>query len=163
MIRATLAAAAALTLLAAAFYLRGSNSPRVIVASGAQLTRPVPATFFGLTVMNYTVLAPSMPFGTTRSWDAGPGLDWADANPSRGVYNFAPLDQFLAFNKLRDAEGIYTFGRTPRWASSQPDNPSSPYGPGQCAPPANLSDWDAYVTAVVTHAAGRIKYWEVWN
>jgi len=127
------------------------------------LTLPVPATFFGLSVLDFSHLSPSMSFGTTRSWDAGPGLDWSDANPSQGVYKFSPLDQFIAFNQARGAEGIYTFGRTPRWASSQPYNLDSPYGPGECAPPSNMSYWDAYVTAIVTHAAGRIKYWELWN
>ena len=27
----------------------------------------------------------------------------------------------------------------------------------------NLSAWDSYVRAIVTHVAGRIKYWEIWN
>ena len=33
---------------------------------------------------------------------------------------------------------------------------------GGCGPPI-ISAWDQYVTAVVTNAAGRIKYWELWN
>jgi len=123
----------------------------------------IPSTFFGLSVLDFPQLNPSMLFGTTRSWDAGPGLDWSDANPSEGVYNFSPLDQFIAFNQARNSEGIYTFGRTPLWASSQPNNVNSPYGPGECAPPSNMSYWDDYVTAIATHAAGRIKYWEIWN
>ena len=57
---------------------------------------------------------------------------------------------------------IYTLGRTPQWASSQPNAPG-PYGPGQCAPPSDLSNWDNYVNAIVTHVAGKIKYWELWN
>ena len=31
------------------------------------------------------------------------------------------------------------------------------------APPSSMSYWDNYVTAIATHAAGRIKYWELWN
>jgi hypothetical protein len=127
------------------------------------LTVPIPATFFGLSVLNFRQLKPSMLFGTTRSWDGGPGLDWSDANPGPGVYNFALLDQFIAFNQARGTEAIYTFGRTPRWASSQPYNLASSYEPGECAPPSNMSYWDAYVTAIATHAAGRIRYWELWN
>ena len=81
-----------------------------------------------------------MSFGTTWLWDAHPDLDWSDANPSAGVYNFTYLDQFIAMNQARGADMIYTFGRTPQWASSQP-NVSTPYGPGECAPPANMSYW----------------------
>jgi hypothetical protein len=37
--------------------------------------------------------------------------------------------------------------------------------PGGCAEaPANMSDWDNYVTALVNHVGpGVIRYWEVWN
>ena len=82
-------------------------------------------------------------------------------NPSAGVFDFSSLDTFLAANNNRSRDVIYTFGRTPQWASSQPD--AKGVGPGECAPPTNLQDWDNYVRAVVTHAAGRIKYWEIWN
>ena len=30
-------------------------------------------------------------------------------------------------------------------------------------PVHNLTAWSAYVTELVTHVHGRIKYWEVWN
>ncbi len=117
--------------------------------------------FFGLTVNDFANVAPLVAYGTTRSWDAYPGLDWADANPAPGQYDFAPLDSFIAINQARGAEMIYTFGRTPQWASTQPNAPG-PYGPGQCAPP-QLAAWDQYVAAVVARAAGRIHYWELWN
>ncbi len=118
-------------------------------------------TFFGLTVNDFANVKPLVTFGTTRSWDAYPGLDWAEANPAPGQYDFASLDSFIAINQARGAEMIYTFGRTPQWAATQPNAPG-PYGPGQCAPP-QLAVWDQYVAAVVTRAAGQIHYWELWN
>jgi hypothetical protein len=130
----------------------------------AQITTPQPiasSAFFGLTIINYKRMNPPLTFGTTRTWDAYPALDWADANPASGQYNFAPLNSYIAANISRGAQIIYTFGRTPHWASTTP-NAAGPYGPGQCAPPA-ISAWDQYVTAIVTNAAGRIKYWELWN
>ena len=123
--------------------------------------RTVSSSLFGLTVGYFEGLSPSMQFGTTRSWDAS-NLDWSDANPSAGSYNFTYIDTFIAFNQARGSDIIYTFGRTPLWASSQPTAPGA-YGPGECAPPADMSAWDDYVTAIATHAAGRIKYWEIWN
>jgi hypothetical protein len=126
---------------------------------------PIEASYFGLGVHNSTVV-PVLQYGTARSWDANPGPDWADSNPSPGVYNFAGLDAFISANQANGTnpgrDMIYTLGRTPQWASSQPDAPSA-YGPGQCAPPADFRDWDNYLTAVVTHANGAIKYWELWN
>jgi GH35 family endo-1,4-beta-xylanase len=123
---------------------------------------PIPASFFGLTVLDFTKLSPSMPIGTSRSWDAYPNLDWSDANPSYGNYNFTYLDKFIALNRARGTQIIYTLGRTPRWASSKP-NANDAYGPGECAPPVEMSYYDDYLRAVVTHVAGQIKYWEIWN
>jgi hypothetical protein len=88
-------------------------------------------------------------------------LDWAEANPAPHQFQFQPLDTYLSLYGSQGAEIIYTFGRTPQWASTKPDAPGA-YGPGQCAAP-NINAWDQYVTAVVTHAAGRIQYWELWN
>jgi hypothetical protein len=121
----------------------------------------IPASFFGMTVINVSQVTPTVSYGSTRSWDAV-GLSWAELNTAPGVYNFAALDNFIAASQAHGAEMIYTFGRTPPWASSQP-NAASPYALGECAPPANFAYWDAFVTAIVTHAAGRIKYWEIWN
>lgn len=130
--------------------------------SNLRVVSSIPPSLFGLTVLNFSNLSPSMSFGTTRSWDAWPNLDWSDANPSRGNYNFAYLDKFVAISQSRGAEIIYTLGRTPRWASSQPNAPTS-YGPGECAPPVNMSDYDDYLRAIATHVAGKIRYWELWN
>ena len=123
--------------------------------------QPAASTFFGLTVLNYQNVTPQLTFGTARTWNAHPTLDWAEVNPAAGQYNFAPLNTFIATNQSRETQILYTFGRTPQWASTRPDA-TGPYGPGQCAPPI-LSAWDQYVTAAVTNAAGRIKYWELWN
>lgn len=163
MIRTTIAIAVLSALTLAGLHLHSNHSLSTTNVAFEKAHTPIPAQFFGLTVLNFHSLHPSLPFGTTRSWDAGPGLDWADANPAPGKYNFALLDEFIEFNVTHSTESIYTFGRTPRWASSQPNNPTSPYGPGQCAPPSNMSYWDDYVTAIAKHAAGRIKYWELWN
>src|SRR5580692_9279193 len=122
---------------------------------------PVPRSYFGLTVMRSRVTTP-FDFGTVRVWDIWPKPDWNNSNPSAGVYDFSSLDTFLAANNNQSRDVIYTFGRTPQWASSQP-TVTNGLEPGECAPPPNLQDWDNYVRAVVTHAAGRIKYWELWN
>jgi len=122
---------------------------------------PVPRSYFGLTVMRSRLTTP-FDFGTVRVWDIWPVPDWARSNPSAGVYNFSSLDTFLAANNNQSRDVIYTFGRTPPWASSQPDT-NKGLAAGECGPPTHLEDWDNYLRAVVTHAAGRIKYWEIWN
>jgi hypothetical protein len=138
----------------------------VLTSCGADFAYPnqgiIPRSLFGMTVLDFQNVNPSLSYGTTRTWDSFPMLDWADINSAPGVYDFQYLDEFLKKNELRNADVIYTFGRTPQWASSQPQA-QGPYGPGQCAPPADLQDWDDYVTAIASHAGVRIIYWELWN
>ena len=122
----------------------------------------IPRSLFGMTVLDFQNVSPSLSYGTTRTWDSFPMLDWADINPAPGVYDFQQLDAFIKINQERGVDVIYTFGRTPLWASSQP-GVQGPYGPGQCAPPANVQNWDDYVTAIASHAGARITYWELWN
>jgi polysaccharide biosynthesis protein PslG len=122
----------------------------------------IPQSLFGMTVLDFENTRAPLQYGTTRTWDSFPTLDWADINSAPGVYDFQHLDNFLKINQERNVEVIYTFGRTPLWASSRPGTPT-PYGPGQCAPPGNLQSWDNYVTAIAVHAGTRIQYWELWN
>src|ERR1035438_4616365 len=51
--------------------------------------------FFGMTVNDFANVKPRVVFGTTRSWDGSPELDWADANPAAGQFNFTPLNRFI--------------------------------------------------------------------
>ncbi len=115
----------------------------------------IPQSLFGMTVLDFENVSAPIQYGTTRTWDSFPMLDWADINSASGVYDFQQLDAFLKINQERNVDVIYTFGRTPLWASSQPNTPG-PYGPGQCAPPADLKNWDNYVTAIAVHAGTRI-------
>ena len=138
----------------------GSNPPAA-TAPIAIPPRTASSTFFGLTVLNYQNVTPQLTYGTARTWDAWPTVGWAQANPAAGQYNFSALNTYIATNVSGNRQIVYTFGQTPQWASTRPDA-TGPYGPGGCAPPI-LSAWDQYVTAVVTNAAGRIKYWELWN
>lgn len=112
---------------------------------------------------------PSVSFGTMRLWDAG--VQWAQVNPSKGYYKWSTLDGWLNQAQAKKLSVIYTFGRTPRWASSKPNDTTCSYGAGQCDPPSDLNPdgtgtnqhWKDFVTAIATHAAGRIKIWEIWN
>jgi hypothetical protein len=133
----------------------------------------IPSTFFGMH-MHTGILGkedwPTDSFGTVRLWDTNTG--WADIATSSGVYNWDTLDQWFAITEQHHiASLLYTFGKTPTWASSDPSNSGCDYGDGECAPPNDLGadgtgtdqHWKDYVTAIATHAAGRIKYWEIWN
>lgn len=112
---------------------------------------------------------PTVPFGSLRLWDTSTG--WSQINSSSGSYDWSVLDQWMSAAKNHNVDMVYTFGRTPQWASSHPSDSICNFGPGQCDPPKDLNAdgtgpdqiWKDFVTAIATHSAGRIKYWELWN
>ncbi len=133
---------------------------------------PIPRSNFG---MHFNQLDTPWPavgdaIGMTRIWDAGPNLDgssngsqWVDINSTEGAYDWSGLDARVNAATTRGVDVIYTLGgRTPRWASARPDEPS-PYGEGQAAEPRNMQIWRDWVRTVATRYRNQIKYWEIWN
>ena len=125
----------------------------------ATSTGVVAPQFFGMVVRS-AGNQPSVVTGSRRLWDAG--VTWAALEPASGSFNWSTLDAEVAAAQETGAEVTLTLGMTPAWASSQPAL-SSAYGAGATAMPANLADWDAYVTAVAARYKGRIANYEVWN
>ena len=103
---------------------------------------------------------PAVTIGSVRLWDAA--LSWANLEPQPGQFNFRRMDIYVAAAEAHKATSLYVFGVTPVWASARPTEPA-PYGAGSAAEPANMADWDRYVTAVVKRYKGRIAYYELWN
>jgi hypothetical protein len=63
---------------------------------------------------------PAARFGTLRLWDSGTA--WTALEPLRGVWNFAPLDTWVAAAQANGIPDIIlTIGQTPAWASSNPE------------------------------------------
>ena len=121
-----------------------------------------PATFFGMNTgrVNASLPWPSVPLGTIRLWNTG--TNWNDLEPSRDTYDWSNLDHYIGLAQSHDVDLLYTFGGTAQWAASGASSQCK-YNTGSCYPPTNIQDWDNFVTAVVAHSAGRIKYWEIWN
>ncbi len=132
--------------------------------SSSSSTATSGSSFFGMDVngLTYGTPWPQVPVGTLRLWDSRTSW-WDLEGAGRGTYNWSTLDEQIALAQENGAQIILTFGRTPQWAISGTCTGS--YVPQGCAePPAQLSDWDAYVTALINHVGpGVIKYWELWN
>jgi hypothetical protein len=120
-------------------------------------TSSIPSTYFGLHVLhlidNSDTSWPNVPFGTWRLWDAG--VTWNELEPSRGIYNFSLLDQYVTVAKQHNVQLILTLAITPPWA----DNGEH----GGVAPPINIDDWQSFVDVVAHRYAGKINYYEIWN
>lgn len=146
-------------------------------ALAAPPSTPVPRSWFGMTFHHLSTDEDlgawlSIPIGTTRSldskWSTGSPnfysyyVDWRSINTSNGVYDWTIFDAWLARNVANHVDTMYTVLNTPAWASSDPTTDSS-YGLGAAAPPSNNSYYTAFVTALLTRAAGRIRIIEGWN
>jgi hypothetical protein len=112
---------------------------------------------------------PSVPFGGIRLWDTH--TSWQEIETSSGSYNWTMLDTWLSEAAANGKDVLYTFGRTPQWASARPEE-SCAYGNNGCAaPPLDVDSgdttWKAFVTALVQHSlaspTAHIKYYELWN
>jgi len=131
------------------------------LAAFCAAAEPVPRAFFGMTLNDPPQHWPEAGFGALRLWDSG--TSWKALNPQPGTYDWSNLDQWLELSAANHVDVLYVFGRTPVWASSEPGLQSCAYGAGQCAPPANIRDWENFVRAIVKHSAGRVHAWELWN
>jgi len=144
----------------------------IIFLIAATAHAQVGPNFFGMHMNGGVINAEPWPvdsFGTIRLWDSA--VPWALINTSNGVYDWSGLDIWMNHAQQHSVNILYAFGRTPRWASSKPTDTTCANGPGQCDPPNDLKPdgtgtnqhWKSFVTAIAKHAAGRIRYWEVWN
>jgi hypothetical protein len=127
------------------------------------ISEAIPKSYFNLTMYNYRNATPwpSIQFASLRTM--GLPVSWANIHQDRTTFIWSSLDALINLAESHGVELVYTLGQTPRWASASPDNATSPYGPGQCAPPAKMEYWDEFLRAIVTHTGGKIKFWENWN
>jgi hypothetical protein len=136
----------------------------------------ITSSFFGADFNGAKVWPPTDGLSTTgtlgglRLWDSG--VKWGQLNTDSGVYNWTGLDAWLDRAASSNQDVLYTFGDTPQFAAA-PTAPGPCLQPGaySCATPTDVNSdgtgtdamFQAFVTALVTHAAGRISFYELWN
>lgn len=161
-------AAASLSVLALGVSACGSSQSEAPASSAATVPSVpgLPASLVGMQVEGAEVEAwPSAPFGTLRLWDNGTA--WSQIELAKGEFKWDNLDGVLA---NADSKGmtdiLMVLGTTPEWAVKKGavEKGKDHYPqPGAASAPANLADWDDWVTAVVTRYKGRISSYEIWN
>lgn len=151
-----------------------------LAVSGIASQAQVPASFFDMQMEHATVTGEPWPvdsFYGIRLWDTATA--WAVINTAPGQYDWSMLDAWLAAAKNHNVDVLYCFGRTPQWASANPNDRICASSPGSCDPPNDLNTdgsgtnkhWQDFVTAIAKHVNdptylqthAPIKYWEMWN
>jgi hypothetical protein len=115
----------------------------------------IPADAFGMSVVGSPTW-PLVPVGSYRTWDSG--ITWASVQPSPGRFDWSTADTRVDAARGHGAQVLYVLGPTPQWASTQPTRPDY-----QTFPPRSMTDWTAYVAAVVQHFRGRVGAYEIWD
>jgi hypothetical protein len=153
-----------------------ATQPLTLTVSAATTGPTIVQSFFGADFNGHQVWPGTDGMGNTatlaglRLWDNG--VKWSEIETTNGTYDWNTLDEWFSLAQSANLDVLYTFGATPQWAAAAtpPAGCNSP-GPYSCAPPTDVNPdgtgtdamWQAFVTALVTHAAGRINYYELWN
>ncbi len=168
-----------------------SLTGQVSTSGAAQFanTPSVPTSFFGMIVATPTDMPPQVSFGQFRFWDDQASWPFIEQSgpPPQYLPTWTNLDSYLLSLKTQGVNNVlYTLGRVPQWASSQPTNTTCDYAApnyeGSCYLPADINPdgtgtdqtWINWVSTIATHVNGvndptylqthaHIKYWEIWN
>ena len=104
---------------------------------------------------------PAVGVSAVRLWDSG--VRWDQIQPTKGTYNWAPLDNAVAAAERGGAsEILYVLGSTPKWAASRFSS-TDLYGPGTASLPKKTSYYLKYAKAVAKRYKGRITAYQIWN
>ena len=131
--------------------------------------------FFGLHVGNGGQYWPTRAIcGSWRSWDqmsawrsmqatSGGAIDWTSTDAAINAAYAKGVDIVVTLGLTPTAMALSTVIGATIIGSANPTNSYCPYTVGNNAPPQNLSDWIAYVTAFGNRYLGKVKYYEIWN
>lgn len=127
----------------------------------SRIHQRIPATYFGLTIngIGGHVPWPEFGFAGVRLWGA---IYWAEINSAPGIYDWSRFDEILVAAQRNQVDVVFNLAFTPRWAASVPDAAPA-FSRGASSPPSDIRHWEAFITAALQRAAGRIRYWEIWN
>jgi hypothetical protein len=105
----------------------------------------------GVNVGGNELLARSANIGWLRGGDY-----WRNIEPQQNVWSWSNADNFVNTGLTNGQKVLFLLSGSPTWATPGHTNSNGAY-------PPDITIWDAYVTAVVTHFSGRVAAYEIWN
>lgn len=160
---ARLSAIAVATATLAATALTGQASAAPLPLQNLKGT-VVPQSLFGMHVFNLEDnVWPTVPIGGIRLWDNE--TTWSQIETAQDQFQWGKLDTAVATARANGVNDILlVLAGTPAWASDDPaSGGQAGVLPGAAGMPANIADWDDWVTQVVTRYKGRITAYQPWN
>ena len=122
----------------------------------------VPATLVGMHIEGAEGGAwAAAPFGALRMWDNGTA--WSQIELAKGEFKWSNIDGLIENATSKGMTDIMmVLGTTPEWAAKEINDADYPQ-PGAASAPANMADWDDWVTAVVDRYADSFTSYQIWN
>lgn len=87
-------------------------------------------------------------------------LDWSEAEPARGRYNFARFDHFVRAARKLGLQPMMSISYSPAWAAGYGGD--SPNVRARMMP-NNLSDWSKFVSTAVSRYKRYVRFWQIWQ
>jgi hypothetical protein len=126
---------------------------------------PIPASFFGLTVLHLNQGWPSIPFGALGK-NGAPG-EWISVEKRKGQFDWKELDRYTEAAESHGMGFFFSSGFVPEWAAENKSScKQANFNPevSMCTSMvANIRDWDNFVTALATRYKGKIHIYDLWN
>ncbi|MCP3445139.1 hypothetical protein [Bradyrhizobium sp. CCGUVB14] len=131
-----------------------------LLSATASAQSPIPLSYFGMHILSDSNPWPALPIGSRRMIV---NANWWDISAGPGQYDWTAFDAIVARSTTSGADVVFDLGGSPAWASSNPSAGPCAWGfNGNCVAP-QTQYWAAWISAAVTHAACRVKFWEIWN
>src|SRR5581483_11193421 len=98
-------------------------------------------------------------------------LGWRLINPSQGTFTYTAVDKLVSGAHSRGMKVLGMLADTPNWASSDPSCATTCSADASLYPPADYTNWTAFVSNLATHYAQAchtdpslcVEAYEVWN
>ncbi|WP_426418677.1 hypothetical protein [Bradyrhizobium genosp. A] len=130
------------------------------LSATASAQSPIPLSYFGMHILSDSSPWPTLPIGSRRMII---NVNWWDISVGPGQYDWTAFDAIVARSATNGADVVFNLGGSPSWASSNQSAGPCAWGfNGNCVAPQK-EFWTAWISAAVSHAAGRVKFWEIWN
>ncbi len=122
----------------------------------------VPATLVGMHIEGAEGGAwAAAPFGALRMWDNGTA--WSQIELAKGEFKWGNIDGLIENATSKGMTDIMmVLGTTPEWAAKEINDSDYPQ-PGAASAPANMADWDDWVSAVVDRYSDSFTSYQIWN